>query len=401
MLTVAQYNYCLQQNPCYNQQLGNYTISGQKWYKHELKYIFLNGTNDIPGEDEKNAFYFAFNAWSNAMPFIFTEVFNVNEADIKIKYETTAAIYSTGASESAIAVSYQPEQTCKGLILLNDEYHGFSLSPYPSGGYKDLYSIAIHELGHVLGLCHSNNSQTVMYFDYQHNKRTLHTYDIQGIQAIYDKVTVKDEFKNPNGSISNGGIINVEFTDYNTDNLTNQEKLFAFNKNSPRRFEAKEQTFQGIDRKFNSYTDKDGGWIRGFNTIIGTMPILNTSVITATYKASYRYKTNISVSGQMEFDGTQVLSSTQIWQYENGQISAPSQQTINGRTYNFAGWTDGNGDNPRTIWPDNNQTYTALYKMVQKSNDETAYANNSQRKFVRTSNGYLHCVYENNCAVLT
>lgn len=112
------------------------------------------------------------------------------------------------------------------------------------------------------------------------------------------------------------------------------------------------------------------------------------------YVANLRKNFAISRNDQTEFDGT--ISQGVLWnivEQNSGQISAPSQHPIN-NLYNFVGWTDGNGDNPRTIWPDNNQTYTALYKMVHKSNDETAYSNNSQRKFIRTPDGYYHHVYE-------
>lgn len=112
------------------------------------------------------------------------------------------------------------------------------------------------------------------------------------------------------------------------------------------------------------------------------------------YVANLRKNYAISRNDQTEFDGT--ISAgvvAQIVEQNSGQISAPSQHPIN-NLYNFFGWTDGNGDNPRIIWPDNNQTYTALYKMVHKSNDETAYSNNSQRKFIRTPDGYYHHVYE-------
>ena len=66
--------------------LDNYTLSGKKWNKSELKYYFENGTNDILGDIEKTAFESAFNTWANAVPFTFIETFSSNEADIFIKY---------------------------------------------------------------------------------------------------------------------------------------------------------------------------------------------------------------------------------------------------------------------------------------------------------------------------
>ena len=103
----------------------------------------------------------------------------------------------------------------------------------------------------------------------------------------------------------------------------------------------------------------------------------------------------ISRNDQTEFDGT--VSHLNLWyivEQNSGQISAPSTQTINGKVYNFANWTDNiYATNPRTISPTDNQTYTALYKVIHKSNDASAFSNNSQRKLVKTRDNWLHQVY--------
>ncbi|NUN10589.1 MAG: hypothetical protein HUU54_15545 [Ignavibacteriaceae bacterium] len=84
---------------------------------------------------------------------------------------------------------------------------------------------------------------------------------------------------------------------------------------------------------------------------------------------------------------------TQIVEQNSGQISAQAQQTVNNRTYLFAGWSDGNVNNPRTIYPQNNETSTALFKYPHHSSSGDAYESKGQRKFVRTIDGTLHTVY--------
>jgi len=54
-----------------------------------------------------------------------------------------------------------------------------------SGGTIDFYTVALHELGHSLGLGHSAFSGSVMYPSYSGALRTLTADDIAGIQAIY------------------------------------------------------------------------------------------------------------------------------------------------------------------------------------------------------------------------
>ena len=57
-----------------------------------------------------------------------------------------------------------------------------------SGRGTDLLWVAVHEIGHSLGLEHSNVRGTIMWptYSYQANLR-LHSDDIRGIQSLYGK----------------------------------------------------------------------------------------------------------------------------------------------------------------------------------------------------------------------
>ncbi len=59
----------------------------------------------------------------------------------------------------------------------------------------------------------------------------------------------------------------------------------------------------------------------------------------------------------------------------------------------FGGWSDGNIQNPRTIPISLSTSLYANFKEIRYSMDANAFVNNSQRKFVRTPNGFLHQVY--------
>jgi len=52
-------------------------------------------------------------------------------------------------------------------------------------GNFDVRTVLLHELGHVLGLGHSDNSLAVMYASYQGPRHELHLDDICGIQELY------------------------------------------------------------------------------------------------------------------------------------------------------------------------------------------------------------------------
>jgi hypothetical protein len=53
------------------------------------------------------------------------------------------------------------------------------------GGNIDLLTVAIHELGHALGLRHTNVHGAIMFPTYSGILRTLAADDIAGIQSIY------------------------------------------------------------------------------------------------------------------------------------------------------------------------------------------------------------------------
>ena len=100
----------------------------------------------------------------------------------------------------------------------------------------------------------------------------------------------------------------------------------------------------------------------------------------------------ISRNDETEFDGTSSAGIvTHIVEGNSGNIPAPSTKTIGSNNYVLAGWENGfNG----VSTPADNTTYTAIYKVVHKSNNAAAFTSNSQRKLVRTKDGWLHQVYE-------
>jgi hypothetical protein len=78
--------------------------------------------------------------------------------------------------------------TWSGDVVLNTSYP-ITMGNQP--GKYDLYSIMLHEAGHVLGLDCNNNPASVMYQSY-HYQTQLDSADITALQALYGTRTISD-----------------------------------------------------------------------------------------------------------------------------------------------------------------------------------------------------------------
>ncbi len=215
--------------------------------------------------------------------------------------------------------------------------------------------------------------------------------------GLITKITAKNNF--------DFGTIKVGINTY----ATQRESPFTFGTmlDQTVNLEAQNQTYNGYDRVWNNYGNSQSlsVWKKQTNNSPDPTPIygaiqnyynfttsLNDHL--ATYIADLKKKYRVNTNYQTEFDGALVDQAiTYIVEQNSGQISAPAQQTINGRLYNFFGWSDGAVENPRVITPTNNGTYTALYKLPHHSNQMDAFENSSARKFIKTSDGIMHHIY--------
>jgi hypothetical protein len=160
-------------------QIQDYVYSGRKWTKQALTYIFQNYTPDLPSNEVRRIIQEALSKWADVTPLSFIET--STNADLKISWYSGdhSDGYPFDGPHGILAHAFYPEN---GKVHFDEDELWTDDDP-PSG--KDFASVALHELGHSLGLAHSNDPRAVMYAYYVGRRRHLKSDDINGIQFIY------------------------------------------------------------------------------------------------------------------------------------------------------------------------------------------------------------------------
>ncbi|XP_065879933.1 metalloendoproteinase 5-MMP-like [Euphorbia lathyris] len=149
-----------------------------------LRYRFISSRVQVPGtENIRPICAKAFQKWAQVTHFTFEEVSESSEAELEIGFfeRFHGDDYPFDGTKGTLAHASAP--TSGKCHFDSDER--WSQNPGPNE--VDLESVAVHEIGHLLGLDHSEDRNAIMfaYFGYGITKRELATDDIQGIRALY------------------------------------------------------------------------------------------------------------------------------------------------------------------------------------------------------------------------
>ncbi|KAK2166169.1 hypothetical protein LSH36_41g12006 [Paralvinella palmiformis] len=165
----------------------NFYVPGYKWNKTDLTWMVHNFSPDLNTGSQRRAFYNALKYWSDVTPLTFNEVAATN-ADIKIKFARGEHGDGVGNAFDGpggiLAHAFYPENG--DTHFDEDELW----TQYTNDG-TNLEIVAAHELGHALGLGHSNVPNALMAPYYQGYKENfqLHQDDIWAIQTLYGGAT--------------------------------------------------------------------------------------------------------------------------------------------------------------------------------------------------------------------
>ena len=160
------------------------------WNRDSLTYAFESDTNDIAGDAERQAVRNAFATWSANVQISFREVGTGDSPDIMIAWrQANEADYNMTGSVLAHA-DYPPgcgfiNNSMPRPLHFDDQEHTWCIGAQ-TGAY-DVETIALHEIGHLLGLQHSSVGGAVMFPTVSSNwtNRALTADDIEGIRRLY------------------------------------------------------------------------------------------------------------------------------------------------------------------------------------------------------------------------
>ena len=154
------------------------------WSSPDLRYCYVNQSPDLSAAAQLAAFEQAFLLWSSVSSLTFEET-ACGSAEIQVSFAVGA--HGDGAANDfdgplgVLAHAFYPGPSSLAGDMHMDDDEAWS----DDFTGIDLPSVAVHELGHALGLRHSGVIGAVMYTFYSGPKRALNADDIAGIQALY------------------------------------------------------------------------------------------------------------------------------------------------------------------------------------------------------------------------
>jgi matrixin/putative peptidoglycan binding protein len=159
-----------------------------RWTRWSLRVAFETGTSDCVGEFQ--AVRKALASWAAVVPLTFTEVAAAGSPDVVVDWRPANDPDHSMVGGVLAHSDFPPgcsvvTDTLPKPLHFDDSEHAWSIGPV--AGAFDVETVALHELGHIIGLAHSGVSGSVMFPSVTDGatNRALTPDDMAGAQSLY------------------------------------------------------------------------------------------------------------------------------------------------------------------------------------------------------------------------
>ena len=160
------------------------------WQRTEVTFAFGTGTNDVAGGSEFQATRAAFQTWAAVIPLTFREVGLNDNPDVVIDWRPANDPDLSMVGGTLAHADFPPAcgvvtNTLPKPVHFDDTEHTWVIGA--AAGAFDVETVAVHEIGHIIGLAHSSVAGAVMRSTIGSNatNRALTQDDISGVQGLY------------------------------------------------------------------------------------------------------------------------------------------------------------------------------------------------------------------------
>ncbi|HEX4964557.1 MAG TPA: matrixin family metalloprotease [Thermoanaerobaculia bacterium] len=156
--------------------------------RRDLIYQFEGGFSEKPEEFEYQFVKKAFDTWQKLGRVAFRRAQEEESFDISVKWIASADdLAEIDMSGSIIAHADFPGKCARIVTGDKRPVHFDADESWGDGEYYDIQSVALHEIGHILGLEECNVESAVMFHDFKKGdvKRVLQKEDIDVYNLLY------------------------------------------------------------------------------------------------------------------------------------------------------------------------------------------------------------------------
>ncbi len=153
----------------------NYQLS-TPWDHTNVTYHISGGLSQFSAQQIDAVIAQALQGWSNGTPLTFTEVSGRGDININFAY--------IDGPLNILGQTCLPGNPCAGDVTF-DNSENWTLGTPQGSDTISLLGVATHELGHAIGLLHTQDANAIMYPEYSPYILTPQADDIAGAQRLY------------------------------------------------------------------------------------------------------------------------------------------------------------------------------------------------------------------------